>query len=88
MDIQMPEMDGLETTRWIRQRERDRKSPDLVPVIAPTAHASQAQHDQLSGGRHGWRRHQTREPLRTGELHRRSARQVPRKRLTLDIYSG
>jgi signal transduction histidine kinase/ActR/RegA family two-component response regulator len=46
MDIQMPEMDGLEATRWIRQRERDRKSANPMPVVALTAHASQAQHDQ------------------------------------------
>jgi two-component system, sensor histidine kinase len=46
MDIQMPEMDGLEATRWIRQRERDRKSANPIPVVALTAHASQAQHDQ------------------------------------------
>ena len=54
MDIQMPEMDGLEATRWIRQRERDRKSPDPIPVVALTAHASQAQHDQcLAAGMDG-----------------------------------
>jgi len=46
MDIQMPEMDGLEAARWIRQRERDRKSANPIPVIALTAHASQAQHEQ------------------------------------------
>jgi CheY-like chemotaxis protein len=54
MDIQMPEMDGLEATRWIRQRERERKSTDPIPVIALTAHASQAQHDQcLAAGMDG-----------------------------------
>ena len=35
MDIQMPEMDGLEATRLIRKKEKGR----AIPIVAQTAHA-------------------------------------------------
>jgi CheY-like chemotaxis protein len=37
MDIEMPEMDGLETTRRIRSQEEPQSHP--IPVVAMTAHA-------------------------------------------------
>ena len=36
MDIQMPILDGLETTKLIRERE---KTPNALPIVACTAHA-------------------------------------------------
>jgi two-component system sensor histidine kinase/response regulator len=44
MDVQMPEMDGLEATRMIRARER--KSGGHVPIMAMTAHAMQGDRER------------------------------------------
>ncbi len=45
MDIQMPEMDGLETTQHIRAAEK--KKGGHVPVIAITAYAMQGDREQF-----------------------------------------
>jgi len=44
MDIQMPEMDGLEATRQIREKEKSRNT--RIPIVAITAHAMQRDKEQ------------------------------------------
>jgi CheY-like chemotaxis protein len=44
MDVQMPEMDGLEATRTIRASER--QSGHHVPIVAMTAHAMQGDREK------------------------------------------
>ena len=50
MDVQMPELDGLEATRRIRQREREANTPPHFPhpivIIAMTANAMQGDREK------------------------------------------
>ena len=46
MDIQMPEMDGVEATAKIRELEKSSRSADRIPIIALTANAMEGARDK------------------------------------------
>jgi CheY-like chemotaxis protein len=55
MDVQMPEMDGLEATAVIREQERKSGEGYTVPIIALTAHAMKGDEERfLAAGMNGY----------------------------------
>jgi CheY-like chemotaxis protein/HPt (histidine-containing phosphotransfer) domain-containing protein len=63
MDVQMPEMDGLEATRMIRQAEKE--TGDHMPIVAMTAHAMKGDRERcLAAGMDGY----VPKPIRKADL--------------------
>src|SRR5207253_3371126 len=63
MDVQMPEMDGIETTAAIRQKEK--VTGAHIPIIAMTAHAMKGDRERcLDAGMDGY----VPKPIRLQEL--------------------
>jgi PAS domain S-box-containing protein len=65
MDVQMPEMDGLEATRIIRAREAEAGRQTRIPIIALTAAAMKGDAENCAAaGMNGY----VSKPIDTGEL--------------------
>ena len=47
MDVQMPEMDGVEATRTIREYEEAQNSECSIPIVAVTAHAMKGDREEF-----------------------------------------
>lgn len=47
MDVQMPEMDGVEATRAIREHEEQQGSDKSIPIVAVTAHAMKGDREEF-----------------------------------------
>jgi signal transduction histidine kinase/DNA-binding response OmpR family regulator len=66
MDVQMPELDGLEAAEAIRQREAETPSPHpRIPIVAMTAHAMTGDRERcLASGMDGY----VSKPIQVSEL--------------------
>jgi CheY-like chemotaxis protein len=86
MDVQMPEMDGLQATRLIREEEKRHASGERIPILALTAHASLAQHEEcLAVGMDGI----LTKPLNVPSLLREIRAIVPQEgRRTMVVHPG
>ena len=80
MDIQMPEMDGLEAARAIREREREHGGH--MPLVAVTAHAIKGDRERcLAAGYDGY----VTKPVSFAELLATLAAVLPAADVTLDV---
>ncbi len=76
MDVQMPEMDGIEATRAIRELERN--TSQRIPIIAMTAHAMSGDRDRcIDAGMDDY----VAKPIRVGDLMRAVGAHVDKSQL-------
>ena len=76
MDCQMPEMDGYEATRAIRDEEKVNSRRARVPIIALTAHATKGDRDRcLAAGMDDY----LSKPMDPGLLFRALSKWMPNK---------
>jgi PAS domain S-box-containing protein len=69
MDLQMPQMDGMEATEEIRQREK--RTGAHLPIVAMTAHAMKGDRERcLEGGMDGYVSKPISLPILTAEIDR------------------
>lgn len=74
MDVHMPEMDGHEATRTIRQREEQARVDRPIPIVALTANAMKGDREEcLDVGMDDYMS----KPIRATELYRTIARNAP-----------
>jgi two-component system sensor histidine kinase/response regulator len=77
MDCQMPEMDGFEATRRIRERQTTKGSRRRVPIIALTAYASPKDRERcVAAGMDDW----LPKPFEVEDLYRLIARWAPKSK--------
>jgi CheY-like chemotaxis protein len=79
MDVQMPELDGLEVTR--RHREHERARGGHLPIVALTAHSMKGDRERfLAAGMDDYLS-KSLDPARLGEVVRRFAPEAPAERV-------